>query len=135
MREIKFRVRAKCRIEYGNRQPETIVRTQIISLEDLKSHWIYRFFDNCIEILTIDEYTGLKDNYINEIYENDVIKKTYHTGHIENTKVSFLDGCFVIKAITNYKIPITNLLNTNGDYCIIEIIGNTHDNPELLEDK
>ncbi|MGN0181434.1 MAG: YopX family protein [Candidatus Ornithomonoglobus sp.] len=75
---------------------------------------------------TVGEYTGKNDKNGRKIFEHDIVKYTfnpsdgYRTGVVEHSPC-----CFIIK----------------GDPCALcvceecdaEVVGNIHDNPELLE--
>ena len=68
------------------------------------------------------QYTGLKDKNGKEIYEGDILDTT-QSG---KCKVVFTEGCFFMDFIHS-RFPICT-----NDY-EIEVIGNIHENPELLK--
>lgn len=83
---------------------------------------------------TVGQYTGLKDRNGKEIYEGDIALMDYsafNTGKDGKiyAVVRWIDdlAAFVWDAGLNYYADMRNADN-------VEICGNIHDNPELLED-
>lgn len=76
------------------------------------------------ESFDIMQYTGMKDKNGKEIYEGDIVKAKSSDGREFVGHVMFGDGSFFIKNDTssNYRWI---------DY-EVEVIGNIHENPELL---
>ena len=78
---------------------------------------------------TIGEYTGLKDVNGKEIYEGDIIHYKSSNGRFDdNMEILFQGGSFVARAYT------TLILSEFNTFEGIKIIGNIHENPELLEE-
>ena len=71
---------------------------------------------------TIGQYTGLKDKYNKEIYEGDICWDDEEENYGE---VRFLDGGFSY-IWQNICVDLFEIDDS------IEIVGNIHDNPELL---
>lgn len=78
----------------------------------------------------IEQYTGLKDKNSTEIYEGDIIKVE---GDAEIYRVEWIYSGFGLEP--RYNSPLYPILG-NVKLCKkIEVIGNIHENPELLEEK
>ena len=84
-------------------------------------------FGKFIEVIpeTIGQYTGLTDKNGKRIFEGDIVRA--NNGHI--SQVVFWHGgfCLYCECHKNH----SDFIPTD----IIEVIGNIHDNPELLKDK
>lgn len=123
MREIKFRVYDKNGGYYiaildndcfGIKQVARI----ILELEVLKHEYI------------IEQYTGLKDKNGKEIYEGDIIDCNYGFGQYVVVYRRY-DASFILEDDSREEI-IKLVLAGKTFY---EVIGNIHENPELLEGK
>lgn len=132
MRDIKFRGknllgRFVCGIPLlfdtnKNREEVTLVSRYIA--EDGAEHqeeWV-------VQKKTIGQYTGLKDKKGNEIYEGDIVKHRGYSG-MQASVVAFEAGAFIVgyhDGSSTKRRPM--LLNDR-----VEVVGNIHDNPELMK--
>lgn len=124
MREIKFRGKRLDNGEwvYGYYSP---VKLPIFGT---MGHFINEDGYQAIEINpdTVGQYTGLKDRNGKEIYEGDIVSIITDCAAFLY-KIVFDKGCF---CMADKEGDIWDVITEEG----IEVIGNIHDNPELLED-
>jgi|ETNvirnome_2_300_1030623.scaffolds.fasta_scaffold02068_9 uncharacterized phage protein (TIGR01671 family) len=85
----------------------------------------------------ISQYTGLKDKHNKEIYEDDIVDAVMHEYVCDpSTKylIEYRNAGFYLKA-KNIEGDIDYVDICGDDCCIksMEIIGNKHENPELLD--
>lgn len=124
MREIKFRGKDKKNGKwlYGNVQ---IPKPPF----DKYFMWDENGIQCQVDEDTIGQFTGLKDKDGHDIYEGDILKASWKVElcvvWYSETTASFM---------VDY-IPNDNWTDTLGEYTTSElkIIGNVHDNPELIE--
>lgn len=81
------------------------------------------------EAESVGEYTGLTDKKGNKIFEGDIVQ----VNAVANAKIIYNDqkACFVFDYGANGRPLVVDLVEEHS----IEVIGNIHDNPELLEEK
>lgn len=96
-------------------------------------HYAYQLWDR-IDHSSIGQYTGLKDETGERIFEGDIISTDIQRPYLV---VEFRDGCFMFncndggKDYYDIMLPILEEPQTTYEYG--EVIGNIHDNPELME--
>lgn len=128
MRDIKFRGK---RLENGEWVYGDLIRSS-------GSAWIKPDF-RCkkVEPDTVGQYTGRKDKNGVEIYEGDIVTACWYDyeepNHDMTGIVEFTEG-WMSYWIADYDKKEFSELNGQGCYhWTIEVIGNIHENPELLE--
>ena len=81
---------------------------------------------------TVGQYTGLTDKNGKKIFEGDILRTGTRMGYI-----LFEKGCFRFrwKNFDKYRDDFfkTCIITEYGSFRELEIIGNIHDNPELLK--
>lgn len=101
-------------------------------------HALRRIFDEVI----LMQSTGVKDRDGIEIFEGDIVKRTYlfngGLGETHTGEVVYSEGYarYVISEPQEYAEPQTeDLRNILSDKSTHEVIGNIYENPELLEEQ
>lgn len=83
---------------------------------------------------TVSQYTGLKDKNGKRIFEGDIVSTDIARPYLI---VEFRDGCFMFNCNDGgkdyYDIMLPILEEAQTEYKYGEVIGNIHDNGELLE--
>jgi hypothetical protein len=116
MREIKFLGKRVSNGEW--------VYGFYVHYKNINKHCIMDPFNKEVIPETIGQFTGLLDMNDKEIYEGDVVK------WVDSDGVERID-------IVEWKyggLVLCNAQYTVGSYLPLEIIGNIHDNPEVLNE-
>ena len=148
MREILFRGKRKDNGEWVEGIPMRTNSTEIgigkkitfmnvVPWTDKRKGKILAYFDpkNCpaIDDNTICQYTGLCDENGTKIFEGDIVKhiqKYEISGEVKSIAVIKWNEAYSCWSVEYTNGRITAFLGT--EYHKIEVIGNAHDNPELL---
>jgi uncharacterized phage protein (TIGR01671 family) len=125
-REIKFRgfdnEHKKWRYGYYTKLQEGVRIFDAIIVKKVDGFTRYYIHD----AKTIGQFTGLLDKQGKEIYKDDIIQ--WETDKLERATVLFQDGVYWTDC-EEYDMIIGIDLKPE----VIEIIGNKHENPELLK--
>lgn len=119
MREIKFRGKDGDFWVYGS-----LIKNRGLPTEIVKRNTYYDTV--AVDPNTVGQFTGLTDEDGREIYEGDIVRNET-TG--ETGVVFYVSAQFVVKG-ENDRLSLYRFVYS--DYGC-RVIGNVHDNPELLE--
>lgn len=127
MREIKFRAWNVQGNEFANPNDLAINLNGKLVTE---SEWDGEIVEYENHPFVFEQFTGLHDKNGKEIYEGDIVcDKDGHIGEVEYISEH---AAFVIREINPHRYNFINC--GNQQFISTEIIGNIHENPELLEE-
>lgn len=132
MRTIKFRGKRLDNGEWVNgdyhRRADNV--HTIIAMEPDKYGKVFYAVNQVIPD-TVGQFTGLLDRNGKDIYEGDIVANDFGNNNIVNMTVEWCtDGYWAL-----HEIDGDDTMHFVADYLKeIEVIGNIHDNPELLND-
>lgn len=131
MRDIKFRVWDNIAKKY--------IDSRYVSISGLGLlHVAKRIIKTCFRPLhtrknpwfIVEQYTGLRDKNGKDIHEGDIVKYDNSVGKV------FYDSecaCFNVSGFYNGSQDYPTM--AFGEHAVMEIVGNVHEDSELLEEK
>ena len=133
MKEIKFKAWSKelnylFDVQTINFSEKTVfeLRTTLSDGYPIRRTHLFKY----IELL---QYTGLKDCNDGEIYEGDIISVHEDGENVFNHEVKY-NNCGYWVDVNGVDFDYTSLTYATEQFCYeYEVIGNVHQNPELLE--
>ena len=138
MREILFRgkreydnewVYGHLVIESNEQQPIIVSILTFDDYEDdeVDEQNIRDFYYYYVIPETVGQYTGLTDKNGRKIFEGDIVK--YSTNKVGI--INYGTACFSVQDTKSRNNPALDIIF--ADYSNVEVIGDIHDNPELLK--
>jgi uncharacterized phage protein (TIGR01671 family) len=138
MREILFRGKANSEIRdgewvYGSLLAESKNTFPIIAQSyDNDEDWLGIDLWDTVEPETVGQYTGLTDKNGNKIFEGDIVDCWSEGVNAQGTVQQRRDGLWIIYPAWQKHI-MWGLCPDEYSNTTVEVIGNVHDNPELIK--
>lgn len=114
-------------------------------------HLVLNAKGDSVEVVYLCQYTGLKDKNGNKIFEGDILRFEVPDGTIRHFVIEWASEDRILRPLFNF-VPDGNPIRINGwcfnwngyrlypsvidevpDNEVMEIVGNIHDNPELMK--
>ena len=114
-------------------------------------HLVLNAKGDCVEVVRLCQYTGLKDKQGKKIFEGDILKFIVPDGTIRYFVIEWASEDRILRSLSDF-VPDGNPIRINGwcfnwrgyrlyptvidgvpDNEVMEIVGNIYDNPELLK--
>ena len=146
MREIDFRLKDRISNKWYYGYPMSSVINNTVAFKGDKRLGS-DYFDLLADATTLGQYIGLNDKNNIKIYDGDIVKILYtdwasKSDNDTRTLEEYLDSLTKVGVVCWDNLSLCYHLKMKNDcfssihcgkYGYIEVIGNIHDNPELLE--
>ena len=127
MKELKFRA------WNGKKMIDDVIPVSETAIVEL-----FEYEHQVTDVEAVEQYTGLKDKNGKEIYEGDIVSEEFEYGG-EKTKTIWQvrwcdDECaFELHYVSGFEVEDCSLVADDEENH--EVIGNIHENADLLEEK
>lgn len=85
---------------------------------------------------TVGQYIGYMDKNCKKVFEGDILGYAHPSGRVDRCAIGYEGSSFIYHTPQEYRLDVGDPIE-DSDYGINieirEVIGNIHDNPELLE--